>query len=88
MRHFFLFCFFNIYFCIPYHKGHFLFVAGFYFCNFLITQMQPPVSSQDPLPLSLIISLHPHTEWGEENDQGGKVLAREARDEKGGREKE
>lgn len=44
--------YFPIFFLLPSTKESFL-EAGFHFRNFLITQTQPPVSSQDPLPLSL-----------------------------------
>lgn len=39
-------------FSLPCMKESFV-EAGFHFSNFLITQTQPPVSFQDPLPLSL-----------------------------------
>lgn len=42
---------FPLFFLLPSMKESFL-EAGFHFRNFLITQTQPPVSSQDPLPLS------------------------------------
>lgn len=40
------------FFFVTFHEGEFL-EAGFHFRNFLITQTEPPVSLQDPLPLSL-----------------------------------
>lgn len=40
------------FFLLPSKNESFL-EAGFQFRNFLITLMRPPVSSQDPLPLSL-----------------------------------